>query len=228
MPVETRAQSLRHATGRRDQQEPSIFSAATPTVPLTAHYFLLNPQLDTPRRPQTTPFQLGQIGRANNGHAFSTNMRRTSPMVPIPARRLLTRIPRRPSDEEPLRGYVRGATEIAQFRNAESSTTAAIAHQQQENLIESDGESSRPTTPLRRPIILPDDGWTPTLAVGASLGNNLSRRQVAERKVQQWKYIYEWHRRNIPDALSVVQESVDRARRERDELEDNVENNTPM
>ena len=77
----------------------------------------------------------------------------------------------------------------------------------------------------RRPI--PAD-WKPPLAVGASLGDNLSRLEKAERLVLQWEAILENARKTQPRAdLSSFERQVEKVKRERDRLEETEENLTP-
>ncbi|CAM1509974.1 Fc.00g003090.m01.CDS01 [Cosmosporella sp. VM-42] len=79
---------------------------------------------------------------------------------------------------------------------------------------------------VRRPI--PPD-WTPPLAVGASLGENLSRLEQAERLVLQWEAILENARKTQPSSdLSSFERRVEKVRRERDAIEETEENLIPV
>ena len=70
--------------------------------------------------------------------------------------------------------------------------------------------------------------WQPPLAIGASLGDNLSAIQWADRQVEQWRAILEYHREHLPDALPAVQVSLDEAMLERRRLTDVPANTTPV
>jgi len=69
--------------------------------------------------------------------------------------------------------------------------------------------------------------WKPPIAIGDSLGENLSKIELADRKVEQWRAIADYHREHLPEALAKVQESLDAAIRERNKLADTAENRTP-
>ncbi|KAH7133235.1 hypothetical protein B0J13DRAFT_641803 [Dactylonectria estremocensis] len=85
------------------------------------------------------------------------------------------------------------------------------------------GERPRPT---RRPTS-PD--WKPPLAVGASLGEGLSRLEGADRLVAQWEAILENSRETQPNTdLSPFERQLDKVRRERDEMEVSDENTAPV
>lgn len=99
---------------------------------------------------------------------------------------------------------------------------------------EETGESSSATqarspTPQRwprRPI--PPD-WRPPLAVGASLGENLSLFEEAERTVLQWEAILENARRTQPRAdLSPFERKLEEVRREFEEMSETEENMVPL
>lgn len=78
----------------------------------------------------------------------------------------------------------------------------------------------------RRPI--PPD-WKPPLAVGASLGDNLSRIEEAERSVLQWEAILENARQTQPLAdLSSFEKQLEKARTKFNELENSEENSVPV
>lgn len=86
---------------------------------------------------------------------------------------------------------------------------------------------SRPSTPKRHKRPIPTD-WTPPLAIGASLGPNLSRLEKAERLVLQWEAILENARQTQPGVdLSSLQTQLEKVTRERDEMEDTEENLIP-
>ncbi|KAH7153206.1 hypothetical protein EDB81DRAFT_931694 [Dactylonectria macrodidyma] len=81
-------------------------------------------------------------------------------------------------------------------------------------------------TPSRRPI--PPD-WKPPLAVGASLGEGLSRLEEADRLVAQWEAILENSREMQPTAdLSPFERQLEKVKRERDEMEVCEENLEPV
>ena len=71
------------------------------------------------------------------------------------------------------------------------------------------------------------DEWRPPLAIGASLGDNLSAIQRADRQVQQWRAILAYHEEHLPDAVAEVQASLDEAITERNQLADTAANTTP-
>ncbi|KAF5003019.1 hypothetical protein FDECE_10420 [Fusarium decemcellulare] len=82
------------------------------------------------------------------------------------------------------------------------------------------------TKRARRPI--PPD-WVPPLAVGASLGDNLSRLEEAERSVLQWEAILENARKKEPSAdFSGFERRLDKVRREFQEMEESEENSIPV
>ncbi|KAM0430511.1 hypothetical protein ACHAPT_005860 [Fusarium lateritium] len=84
----------------------------------------------------------------------------------------------------------------------------------------------RRTRRARRPI--PDD-WEPPLAVGASLGDNLSRIEEAERSVLQWEAILENARDTQPFAdLSSFEKQLEKARTKFIEMEVSEENSVPV
>lgn len=78
----------------------------------------------------------------------------------------------------------------------------------------------------RRPI---PPGWKPPLAVGASLGSNLSRIEEAERSVLQWEAILENARETQPLAdLSSFEKQLEKARIKFDEMDNSEENSVPV
>lgn len=78
----------------------------------------------------------------------------------------------------------------------------------------------------RRPV--PID-WTPPLAIGASLGNNLSRFEIAERTVLQWEAIVANAREAQPEAdLSGLEKTMEAAKRDFEAMEATQENLTPV
>lgn len=84
-----------------------------------------------------------------------------------------------------------------------------------------------PSRPKRRRLQVPVD-WTPPLAVGASLGENLSRIEEAERLVLQWEAIIDNARRTQPRAdLSPFEQRLEEVRRDFEELEETEENLVP-
>ncbi|KAL2684802.1 hypothetical protein Neosp_005891 [[Neocosmospora] mangrovei] len=85
-----------------------------------------------------------------------------------------------------------------------------------------------PTPPRRsrRPI---PPSWKPPLAVGASLGDNLSRIEEAERSVLQWEAILENARQTQPLAdLSGFEKQLEKARTKFNEMESSEENSVPV
>lgn len=84
-----------------------------------------------------------------------------------------------------------------------------------------------PSRPKRRRLQVPAD-WTPPLAVGASLGENLSRIEEAERLVLQWEAIIDNARRTQPRAdLSPFEQRLEEVRRDLEDLEETEENLVP-
>lgn len=78
----------------------------------------------------------------------------------------------------------------------------------------------------RRPI--PPD-WKPPLAIGESLGDNLSRLEEAERSVLQWETIVENARTTQPLAdLSGLEQQLQKARQIFSQMEDTDENLIPV
>ncbi|KAM5342998.1 hypothetical protein ACJ41O_013964 [Fusarium nematophilum] len=78
----------------------------------------------------------------------------------------------------------------------------------------------------RRPI--PAD-WEPPLAIGASLGDNLSRIEEAERSVLQWEAILENARQTQPFAdLSSFENQLEKVRQELREMDECGENSIPI
>jgi hypothetical protein len=78
----------------------------------------------------------------------------------------------------------------------------------------------------RRPI--PPD-WKPPLAIGESLGDNLSRLEEAERSVLQWEAIVENSRITQPLAdLSGLEQQLHKARQIFSQMEDTDENSMPV
>ncbi|KAF4981216.1 hypothetical protein FZEAL_2946 [Fusarium zealandicum] len=78
----------------------------------------------------------------------------------------------------------------------------------------------------RRPI--PSD-WKPPLAVGASLGDSLSRLEEAERSVVQWEAILDNSRKTEPFAdLSSIEKQLEKVRRQFNEMEECDENTIPI
>ncbi|KAH8714330.1 hypothetical protein BGZ61DRAFT_587113 [Ilyonectria robusta] len=89
--------------------------------------------------------------------------------------------------------------------------------------IPDEGEPLRRT---RRPI--PSD-WKPPLAVGASLGEGLSRLEQADRLVAQWEAILRNARETQTFAdLSSFERQLEKVTRERDELDESEENLVPV
>ncbi|RSL96886.1 hypothetical protein CEP52_011208 [Fusarium oligoseptatum] len=83
-----------------------------------------------------------------------------------------------------------------------------------------------PPRRTRRPI--PPD-WKPPLAVGASLGDNLSRIEEAERSVLQWEAILENARETQPLAdLSSFEKQLEKVRAKFNEMENSEENSVPV
>ncbi|KAF4973747.1 hypothetical protein FSARC_55 [Fusarium sarcochroum] len=83
-----------------------------------------------------------------------------------------------------------------------------------------------PPRRVRRPI--PPD-WKPPLAIGESLGKNLSRLEKAERSVLQWEAIIENARVTQPLAdLSGLERQLDKVKREFEEMEECDENLIPV
>jgi hypothetical protein len=68
--------------------------------------------------------------------------------------------------------------------------------------------------------------WQPSIAIGDPLwcpGEDLSKTQLANRKIAQWRAILEYH-----DGSPYIQERLDQAIRERLALDDGEENTLPM
>lgn len=73
-----------------------------------------------------------------------------------------------------------------------------------------------------------EDNWEPSIVIGRSLGENLSRAETARRTVRQWEAVYEHVRQETPDAVGPILEQLEEARRELDEMEMTQENITPV
>ncbi|KAM0349750.1 hypothetical protein ACHAPU_003581 [Fusarium lateritium] len=83
-----------------------------------------------------------------------------------------------------------------------------------------------PQRRARRPI--PKD-WEPPLAIGDSLGNNLSRLEEAERSVLQWEAIIENARKTQPLAnLAGLGRQLEKVRLKLEEMEETDENLMPV
>lgn len=91
---------------------------------------------------------------------------------------------------------------------------------------------NRPPTPYARRTSLlnepEEDDWEPSIVIGRSLGENLSRVETAWRTVRQWEALYEHTRRDTPAGAGPILERLNEARRELDEVEMNEENTTPL
>lgn len=95
---------------------------------------------------------------------------------------------------------------------------------------------NRPPTPYARRMSLPrrereepeEDDWEPSIVIGRSLGENLSRAETARRTVRQWEAVYEHTLRETPAGVGPILEQLEEARRELDEMEMNEENTTPL
>ncbi|KAF4343384.1 hypothetical protein FBEOM_2682 [Fusarium beomiforme] len=86
--------------------------------------------------------------------------------------------------------------------------------------------AARGSQRTRRPI---PPGWKPPLAIGESLGDNLSRLEEAERSVLQWEAIIENARITQPLAdLSGLEEQLDKARQKFEQMEGTDENLIPV
>ncbi|KAF7548357.1 hypothetical protein G7046_g8706 [Stylonectria norvegica] len=82
--------------------------------------------------------------------------------------------------------------------------------------------------PKRIRRLVPVD-WEPPLAVGAHLGDNLSRLEEADRLVLQWEAILENSRKTQPSAdLSSFERQLEKVTRERDQMEETEENIIPI
>ncbi|KAM0269340.1 hypothetical protein ACHAPA_004272 [Fusarium lateritium] len=122
----------------------------------------------------------------------------------------------------------------------EGPSTIASAHGQQdspEELTTVASNSFEPSVqspsitiepPRRSRRSIPPD-WKPPLAIGDSLGNNLSRIEEAERSVLQWEAIIENSRKTQPLAdLSGLERQLENVRRKFEEMEESDENMMPV
>lgn len=122
----------------------------------------------------------------------------------------------------------------------EVPSTIASAHGRQDSPRELTGiESNSSETsvqlssitvgpPRRTRRVIPPD-WKPPLAIGDSLGNNLSRIEEAERSVLQWEAIVEKTRKSQPLAdLSGLERQLENVRRKFEEMEETDENTMPV
>jgi hypothetical protein len=83
--------------------------------------------------------------------------------------------------------------------------------------------------PSRRTRRAIPPNWKPPLAIGDSLGNNLSRMEEAERSVLQWEAIVENARKTQPLAdLSGLERQLENIRRKFEEMEESDENIMPV
>ncbi|KAF4448877.1 hypothetical protein F53441_7765 [Fusarium austroafricanum] len=83
-----------------------------------------------------------------------------------------------------------------------------------------------PPSRTRRPIPL---GWKPPLAIGESLGDNLSRMEEAERSVLQWEAIIENARITQPLAdISGLERQLETVKRKFEQMEETDENLIPV
>ncbi|KAL6357536.1 hypothetical protein LRP88_07705 [Fusarium phalaenopsidis] len=112
-----------------------------------------------------------------------------------------------------------------------SSASKRVRVERDESPAEAQTEPVPAPTPAppkqsRRPI---PPNWKPPLAVGASLGDNLSRIEEAERSVLQWEAILENVRQTQPLAdLSSFEKQLEKARTKFNEMENSEENSVPV
>lgn len=110
-----------------------------------------------------------------------------------------------------------------QVSPGELTTTASNSS---ETSAQSSSITVAPSRRTRRAI--PPD-WKPPLAIGDSLGNNLSRMEEAERSFLQWEAIVENARKTQPLAdLSGLERQLENVRRKFEEMEESDENTMPM
>ncbi|KAH6950547.1 hypothetical protein DER45DRAFT_494091 [Fusarium avenaceum] len=125
-------------------------------------------------------------------------------------------------------------------RAREGPSTIASAHGRQDSLGELTGTASNSSEtsaqlssitvgpPRRTRRVIPPD-WKPPLAIGDSLGNNLSRIEEAERSVLQWEAIIEKTRKSHPLAdVSGLERQLENVRRKFEEMEETDENTMPV
>lgn len=74
----------------------------------------------------------------------------------------------------------------------------------------------------------PDDGWEPSIVIGRSLGENLSRAERARRAVRQWEAVYEHTLRMTPEGVGPILGQLEAARGELAEMEMDDEDTTPV
>ncbi|MBE3111463.1 MAG: hypothetical protein IMZ46_13325 [Acidobacteria bacterium] len=93
---------------------------------------------------------------------------------------------------------------------------------------------NRPPTPYARRMSLPrrerevpEDNWEPSIVIGRSLGENLSRAETARRAVMQWEAVYEHTLQVTPQAVDPILEQLENVRMDLDEMEMTKENTTP-
>lgn len=89
----------------------------------------------------------------------------------------------------------------------------------------------RPAPYTQRPSFSrerPDDGWEPSIVIGRSLGENLSRAERARREVRQWEAVYEHTLRTTPEGVGPILEQLEAARGGLAGMEMDEEDNTPM
>ena len=70
--------------------------------------------------------------------------------------------------------------------------------------------------------------WEPSIVIGRSLGENLSRVETARRTVRQWEAVYNHVLSQTPEAVGPIREQLEQARRELDEMDMTEMNTTPM
>lgn len=116
--------------------------------------------------------------------------------------------------------------EVTSERTANSSSPDAMGirdgfQAEQEDIEEEEGEEEEEDTEE-------GDIWRAPLAIGRSLGENLSRLQLAYRRVAQWEAILEHNKNCDPESLQGIQDYLRRARKELWTLKVNEETTTPM
>ncbi|KAH7179657.1 uncharacterized protein B0J16DRAFT_374666 [Fusarium flagelliforme] len=119
------------------------------------------------------------------------------------------------------------------YGNASTDNKVHRPDEQQASTSSSSGVVSQtssgahaPSARVQRPV--PPD-WEPPLIIGASLGENLSRMEIAERSVLQWEAIIANTRRTQPRAdLSGLEKERDKARQEFEQMEESDENLIPV
>jgi hypothetical protein len=74
----------------------------------------------------------------------------------------------------------------------------------------------------------PCEGWQPPIAIGASLGVNLSRLELAKREVAQMEAVLERTRKEFPGGIDAIEKRIEELKTARDQIPQTTEFVTPV